>query len=332
MTLAPIEPRPALELRPSVTTDEDRLRCWWRLQQKLMEQFNQTRPFKDRAAFLAFQADWDDRLLVVNREINRLKPLVYTLSQMQDEHAKVPPPFRAEGLAETKWDTDLKDHPLLVVSAREVGEFDPIQNFESDYDEVDAGGDIELAAGLATATTMDWSITSHVTRDFGAGHFGDYEHLYEVVIDGVYGGPGAAGPNLATDVDSYSKSADIRGLQIYYGDRFYLVHKKLGVTQDSDGPYVAAGVWRYFRETRVGSTVVLKIYDNVARGVGDLVDTQTIDDDGTACRYAYALASWESVTVGWHNSFRVRNLDLQESIARPKVGGSLAAGRAGLVR
>jgi len=53
-----------------------------------------------------------------------------------------------------------------------------LENFTT-YNEVDGDGDFTITSSKIDVVTMDRGAVSYVSKDFGASHFGDFEHLFE---------------------------------------------------------------------------------------------------------------------------------------------------------
>jgi len=197
MTLIPPQPDPApiLVFPSSVKTERDEHDFACRAQQKLIGQFNGFRP-KDHADFLAFRADWHQRMIAITPKLLAARAKLFPaagIGEFDPAHeAKV------AAQADTKWDDALSDNPILVPGRIETQEVDPLEDFTT-YTEVDpAPGKITVAANSLVFTELDDTIDRYVYRDFGANHFGDHAWTYAGRLTAATGGNyGPAGPSTA---------------------------------------------------------------------------------------------------------------------------------------
>jgi hypothetical protein len=199
------------------------------------------------------------------------------------------------------------------------------------YTEVDTGGDISIAAAKITVDTMRRGEKSYCYKDYGAGHFGDYEFLVtaycslaELQASPISGAScsicdtGNTIPPYAGDgLNSGQRNMFIRtsdGLAIYCQDIN---------TGNFDSYSCSTSTVYYLKIKRSGTTAYDYIYSDSART--NLLDTLSQSTQSTTYRYLVVIRSANSST-GAELQFTgyVENLDLQESTAQ-KVFQSVAA-------
>jgi len=209
------------------------------------------------------------------------------------------------------------------------------------YYEYDSAGDITKTASTVTFDTMRRDAAAYVVKDFGAGHFGDFEHLFTFHFTGGEAGD-ISGRNWA-DIHLLSDAQgpvslndnDIFGVSLAQSSDeddwvfFVLKQKENGVLVDSDTSAYSynIGVSRYMTIKRAGTTATLKIYSDSART--NLIETLTITCNTTTYRYLHVVRSMNDLVndPADHISGYVRDLDLQEpEIVNPTVTTQDATG------
>ena len=338
MTLVPQQPKlpanpPVIEFPPGARTREKKAAFGYRAQQRLLVENRCVEDFKDSALLAGYQKDWEWRLLRVQATINAYLDVTPITAKMSDAVADA---IRAAHLArkmnareDRYWDTrGLADHPIFVPKVVPLIERDPLEDFVANYTEVDAEADITVAQHSVTVDAMRRFAESYVYRDMGAGHFADLSHRFKATRTGDCNYCGLV--CTATELDDFRGNTDCAGISVYQ-NTWYADQWAGGAEVAYDGAnFTAVQDTKYYcKYSRAGSTVSCPIsitsYDTPA------TDTVGIDDDGTARQYVFPVNNMTHPYAAVA-SLVVEDLDLQEGIARPKVGGSLAAGRAGLVR
>ena len=99
--------------------DRDKLDLCWRMQQRLIDQFN-AQGHLDRAALRAFRKGWDHRVYRLHRTLNVIKARVRELPgyELPQDEAKDDPIIAAkrQARADTRFDAEIDAHELLRVS------------------------------------------------------------------------------------------------------------------------------------------------------------------------------------------------------------------------
>lgn len=193
------------------------------------------------------------------------------------------------------------------------------------YTEVDPGGFLTVIANKVTATNMPYSTACWVKKDYGAGHFGDFEHLLKITVTDF---------EAWAYVEYWRLTADdaIRtGSEAFAANKSISVHTdsttgnfKIGlvnwVTPAADHYQHGSGTGTFYLTIkRVGTTGTCKIYSDAARTV--LVDTLSLTLPNTT--YRYLLVSTSREDPGTEDlSCTTENLDLQE-IGNGEVGSAI---------
>ena len=317
-----------------------------RAQGRLITEFNQGRGLSSGKR-RGYVKNWRRRILTVNRELCRLRAVLFPPVELPD--GVVPPAWTAKmnGRADKSQDARLARHPCLVVpdDFKAVRAVDPKEDYNT-YAEEDVGADrvnVDSATQL-TVTDIDQDENVWVVRDRGAGYFnGNFEHLvdHRLTASGPGDSWGACCSWALSDTLDSPRAAG-NGVHVRFGGTAdpatwttYLQHYEGGLQQfnDQTAGGIPGAAWDYLTIGRVGSTLTCEIYNAATRiNPGDLEDTLVIDDDGDARQYLFAMCAYVSGNTGREMSIVVANLDLQEGIARPKVNATLAHGRVGLVR
>ncbi len=316
---------------PNLAPAEE-LAAAYRLQQQLIDQFNAfpyslLYPGGKRAEFLAFRCDWENRLHGLNTRINELREIVEPVHPGEEGNGPEQVARTARKLAARKstvYDAALQNYPLLVSKPIEAVEFDPLENFLApNYTEVDPNSHITVDSATQITSVTTRGETAYVAKDYGVGFFGNYTHTYDFRITGssepVGGTCAAMICSKATVLAHYGANPqDIAGCSAYWSNNVYgfaLRQFLNGALAASDAYYTTptVGTDYYCTETRVGSAVSLEVYSAATRLPGELLDTLTIDDDGTLRRFSMAVVSWHSTYIYDWIGLITRNLDLQLS-------------------
>ncbi len=173
------------------------------------------------------------------------------------------------------------------------------------WTETDASSKLTVTSSTAAfANTM--GSTANITKDYGASHFGDFEHLFQAKISerAINGAAnpwamGAASTGTEFRVDFTATTT---------------VYLWAGLSNDSYSSLTAATDY-YYKVKRAGSTLYLYIYSDSGRST--LVDTLSVSCATTAYRWLTMLGSG-----GFGNTtFYSKDLDLQEGAASTIVLG-----------
>jgi len=194
---------------------------------------------------------------------------------------------------------------------------DPYQDL-STYAEVDPDGDLTIGeAGNVRCTfdTMLRSVAAYLTKDFGAGHFGNYTHDFDCFVSAtssftahadLWGVSNAAG--------TFADRATGQTVYWYYsgtGSIQYLNLREMS-TGASDAYVATLSTPYYCTAVRAGTAGSCEIYDAPGRLIGDLLDTLTAVVANTTYRYHIALASREASGPPSITGY-VENHDLHEA-------------------
>ncbi|HUT35472.1 MAG TPA: hypothetical protein VNE39_18435, partial [Planctomycetota bacterium] len=210
---------------------------------------------------------------------------------------------------------------------------DPYQDL-STYAEVDPDGDLTIGeAGNVRCTfdTMLRSVAAYLTKDFGAGHFGNYTHDFDCFVSAtssftahadLWGVSNAAG--------TFADRATGQTVYWYYsgtGSIQYLNLREMS-TGASDAYVATLSTPYYCTAIRSGTDGSCEIYDDPGRLLGDLLDTLIVTVAATTYRYHIACASREATGTATITGY-VENHDLHEAAAwQLTVTESLALGDA----
>jgi len=204
---------------------------------------------------------------------------------------------------------------------------------DASWVEVDSASDIvKTDTDTITVTTMANTAVSWVYKDYGADHFGDFEHLIDVNLTAASVTP-TNGPiviiwgfsNDNTKLTNTDKTAGSEGVSVFlfqtttnpYPCRVYL-RQHSGPVSD----YVTLAsipVQLYLTIARNGTTYTCDIYSDASRETlitdGDL----TIEGATTAYRYLQVVGSKEA-TGTETLSCVIENLDIQEAAPPAPTG------------
>jgi hypothetical protein len=183
------------------------------------------------------------------------------------------------------------------------------------YIEVDNDGDYTVTATGVVVDTARRDCGSSIYKDFGADHFGEYEHLLEVEIIGTSGSfPLQNTWHLSNVVAATRTSMDTNnnGVQVtIFNDNLYYRQEH---NPSEDSYDASTGNVYYLTIMRDASTQTMEIYSDEERTT--LLDTLSITFNGTAYRYAGPVGGHDSgfepsSTTSYHSG----NMDFQEAAA-----------------
>lgn len=181
------------------------------------------------------------------------------------------------------------------------------------YTETDPGAGLSVTATKITATSAANSENHHVTKDAGAGHFGNFTHLVTFREDSntgtTYFGIEALA-NVSGNLETINSNGS--GIQLAYqsesGNTLYL--SDVGTLNEDFSSTISAATTYYLTFSRSGTTATCAIYTDSGRT--SLLDTISIICSSTTFRYAN-MATGLGYGVSGVFSGYVENLDLQES-------------------
>ncbi len=193
------------------------------------------------------------------------------------------------------------------------------------YAETDGPGKVTVAANTITLTDGDRDEDYYVTKDFGAGYFGDFTHWVDVNVTAI-----TADGNSSFYFDAVTNAAiDLYVIDAAFGDCIFLgVGRVSGgyrvgiynvdggaLTISTGGTTNTVGDPIYISSSRVGTDLTVEVYSTaalrVAGGAGD-VDTITHTVVATTFQFVYGLASYNHGTTAKDISGTVSNLALKQ--------------------
>jgi hypothetical protein len=134
------------------------------------------------------------------------------------------------------------------------------ENFTT-YTKVDPGGYVSVTSLTATVTAMPRSAVAYVYKNFGAGHFGDFELQFESQLSAVQPGAGLFILILANNVGASSQMADTAiGVSSSYDGTTYKFVLGDGRVSYTFCVIPNPFVLYYFDLSRTGSLTTLSIY------------------------------------------------------------------------
>ncbi len=315
-----------LALPASVRSDEDALRCLRRMKRKIREQYNRNAPaaLKNKA-LRSLMWDTRHRRLPISRAIIQLRPVLYPDRLKTEDGDPRELIQKQEWEEDTRFDNDLKGHPLLgVADPRPTSFSDPYEDFDT-YDETDPSNRITPNGNSLTATLYEHE-DAWLSDDKGLDHFGgDFEHLIEWR---------PTGHSVGGDTNGFVYGqSDVNGNLMWNNNSIRCIlhwengpdqwqtwsgHREGDVGQDFDatalGIPAADNTWNYNTIYRLDTTVTCEIYSDTDRTVS-LADLE-FDDDGDPRQFIYSCCTF-NIAVGRWVSVEVANLDLQEDYTCP---------------
>ncbi len=185
------------------------------------------------------------------------------------------------------------------------------------YIEVDPDSDVTVEENTITVVSMRADADTHVTKDKGIDHFGDFEHLVqtktievetnaECLVWGVSNGYFTHG-DMQDNTDGLSVSHFRTGAFEY---RIYLADYESGYLTDVYVSNVNTNYWLTIK--RNGTALTCKIYLDEARTILD----ETLVLTATIVEYQYIIAcggkNKDVAPVDHRISCNIYDLDLQE--------------------
>lgn len=180
-----------------------------------------------------------------------------------------------------------------------------------------------------TATHIDHRAenneASYLYKSFGAGHFGDFEHLVDAKsnFDEMYSiGLFWSLQNVISDFYT-ARTGTVIGVHFYRHDVVgTIIYMRQYVNSVATGDWVAVAVntWYYMRIKRVGTALTCRIWtnatdrDNNDVGAGSYVDELSITCVATTFQYMYGCNNFSQGLPNSGMDTDIENLDLQEAV------------------
>ena len=309
-----IIPPVPVPLPPSVTTDEDRLRCCIRMHGLQMAADARNLDVlrdkgltgaaleRERWNFIIAQAP---KVAEVSREICRVRPIVFPNRLKQAFDSNEPSYVcKLEARADKRWDLDLADHPLLTVPKIQVDVSDPYEDFDT-YAEVDVVADRLARSGAQVDwTALDADEEAYVWK--AKTSTGSFVHR------GVAQNTAASATGIvcfggyATEEDDAFNNNDWAGWLFFGAATIYIAQYKVTSLEASDNwAGASVGVPYYLTWNRAGAVVTGTI--RITSHTGAVQDVLSMNDDGVERTIAMpASVRWwtggRSIT-GWFKNW-----------------------------
>ena len=219
-------------------------------------------------------------------------------------------PFKED----TVYDNTIKDEiNALEIPDLDLVFVDPLEDFENDYTEVDPNSHISLATVTASFANLSNDEAAYVYKDFDAGHFGDFEHLHELIITAADANFYTALWLISNTIADLSAHSDY-GMYLYSYQQTALYGGNWDTGNYDSGSFTLSNR-HYLTTERSGTTQTHKVYSDATRET--LLDTLTCTCGTTTYRYLYGLCSADA-SNSRDGSGDSRNLDIQEAVAGKK--------------
>ena len=189
------------------------------------------------------------------------------------------------------------------------------------YTEVDPDNRVVVTTTRCTTTNEPGTETATwVYKDKDAGHFGDFEHKFDLYMTSMQNGSCMAHHTVSNIVESWTDAygANHQGLSTRTncgsgGDKIIAIrdfnsHNSDAFTNLIDTNY-------YCTAERNSTTYTLKIYSDSGRTT--LLDTLSLTCTTTTLRYIFAHLCYDQAATYGTQSGYLENLDLQEIPAAP---------------
>jgi hypothetical protein len=176
---------------------------------------------------------------------------------------------------------------------------------------IPAANKIQLTNSLETDT-------GNVQKDFTAGFFDDFEHLYSAEMEAQAAPVSLFIPWAVTKTAGANTQVNMNALSdglahcIYNSGGAYNRLFEFFVSNDLDNVTLAYATEYWYKFARTGTAATLKIYSDSARTV--LVDTLAVTTTTDACRYACFATYGTGAGAGWTTGY-VKDVDVQQAAA-----------------
>jgi hypothetical protein len=327
---------PNVNYPASIKTDYDKLVAIYSLiEQMRLEHNARLEEAKSKGVYPEYWKLFKSKLRPLLAEKDRLKSSIRGASYTDKQWKSLKPDEVAQAYVELYGDKDeLKGLPteatsglidqLKAVDLSKLSKTsipDPYQDFTG-YTKVDPNSEFTVTSTKVSADPFHYGKgQSYVYKDFGAGHFTNYDHLFEVAVTdhsgtgNGYGHPVWMLQNVVCD-EYYMVLAgeDAHGLyaqewgasSIYFGLREY-------VNGSPDADYsanIAEGTLYYIEMEREDTS--LTCYIRTGSHEGSLFDTLYVTVDSQSFRYLFVMQSSDYFGDSDWMSDYVQNLDIQE--------------------
>jgi hypothetical protein len=188
---------------------------------------------------------------------------------------------------------------------------DPTEDLTT-FTEVDPGYDMTVTASKNAIYRMPRNVESYLYKDYGVGHFGDFDIDFEVTLtlyqNYTWQGIISVGDSIGSYDTLYDAEDSFVVYHIDYSNRFKIYVKDF---TDMSGDYydLYSSSKHYYSFARSGTTLTNSIYSDADRTT--LVDTQTTTCPTDTYRYLQFGYS-KGDTISYAGTSDLENLDLQE--------------------
>ena len=232
-----------------------------------------------------------------------------------------------EAIAEAKqqayesifWDDEL-DIETIRLSADMPEPPDPLEDFTT-YIENDPGSDLSVISDTVNFTALSRNVDARVYKDFGIGHFGNFDHIFRIKITAVTG-QGLVWPEMMANI--IDDIFDIRAAnEDYLGVEWIRIasENKIRLHESDEGTlYVDTSIILnlntnyYINNKVVGTASTCDIYDDPDNT--NLVDGLSLTLQKTySLRYLYAINAINDGLSALTITGEMGDLDLQEVVA-----------------
>ncbi len=192
-----------------------------------------------------------------------------------------------------------------------------VEDFET-YTEKDDGDDITVTSTKVDVSGADCrNVDYWVVKDYGVGHFGDYEHLITINLTSVTGSnsiwvPWSISDSLGDFKDCLDASNDGQCIRIYHDPNDILFYDYANASTDTYSG--TAGTDYFLTIARSGTVGTCKIYSDPDRAEEHRLDTLEITVSETTYRFVYAGQGYNDGSPATFTGYS-ENLDLQEAPA-----------------
>lgn len=189
------------------------------------------------------------------------------------------------------------------------------------YTEVDEDGDLTVTSTKVDVSSMAQTPVSYVTKDFDAGHFGDFEHFIDIRATAFSADFGACAFHHISNTVAATRTALGTANIGYWAWIQRMSGNNPGTLfenfdgDDLDFATISLDTTYYCTIQRTSTALELRLYSDSDRTT--LLDTVSITRTATTFRYAGPMASLEG-GGGQSITCFTENLDLNE--AAPAAG------------
>ncbi|MDY6888281.1 MAG: hypothetical protein SVV88_11680 [Pseudomonadota bacterium] len=190
------------------------------------------------------------------------------------------------------------------------------ENFTT-YTEVDPNSHLTVAANHLDFVSYE-NEDCYLYKDFGAGHFTDFEHLVDVRMGSGDNAVAAFLYNLQNNIDDvaaiYANNYTSLGVYVYYTAHNLSFAEIYNGSVYEQYTTLSADTWYYLTISKTGTSVSCKVYSDSARTSLLTTLSFTLQADHSF-RYMFPANTWNSGDNIYADN-DIDNLDLQEAINR----------------